>query len=97
MVPPCPLNFLCSSLFAGLWIREASYIEQPDVHFKNQYLAVIATSQDGDYVAWSTYTNYRQLEMENQRYMSIKVRKVAGRENRKTKVKACMCTDCTDS
>ena len=59
--------------FAEIWLRVEDYYEFPDIHFKYKLLLTVDTSKDGDYIAWSTYQNFNQLQMDNLRVPLIKV------------------------
>ncbi|XP_035680504.1 transmembrane protein 231-like [Branchiostoma floridae] len=58
----------------GFWQREAWYREQPDVSFKHQILLLLQTSQTGDYLVWSTYQNFNQLQQGRVRVPLVKSR-----------------------
>ncbi len=58
---------------SGFWQRLDSFSEQPDVKFKYQLLVIIDTSTSGDYVTWSTYQNFNQLQMDRLRVPLLKV------------------------
>ncbi|KAI8520068.1 hypothetical protein Bbelb_033250 [Branchiostoma belcheri] len=58
----------------GFWQREATYREQPDVSFKHQVLLLLQTSQTGDYLVWSTYQNFNQLQQGRVRVPLVKSR-----------------------
>ena len=64
----------CVCMCTGFWQKVDVYQEQPDVHFKYALFVIMDTSRDGDYVAWSTYQNFNQLQMEHLRVPLVKVR-----------------------
>ncbi|CAB3989487.1 Transmembrane 231 [Paramuricea clavata] len=45
----------------GFWLKEASYKEQPEVHFKHQYVVFLQGLTSDSYVAYSTYQNFNNL------------------------------------
>lgn len=67
-IPP----FLIAYRSHGFWQKVDVYQEQPDVHFKYALFVIMDTSRDGDYVAWSTYQNFNQLQMEHLRVPLVK-------------------------
>ncbi|XP_067091504.1 transmembrane protein 231 [Osmerus mordax] len=58
----------------GFWVKRSTYEEQPVVRFQYQTLLVAATSTSGDYVAWSTFPNFNNLQGANLRIPSVSVR-----------------------
>ncbi|XP_032891613.1 transmembrane protein 231 [Amblyraja radiata] len=46
----------------GFWLKVNTYEEQPNVRFQYQVLMITATSTSGDFVAWSTYENFNNLQ-----------------------------------
>lgn len=58
----------------GFWQRLDHYSEQGNIHFKYQVLVIMDTSTDGSYVAWSTYQNFNQLQMDHLRVPILKAR-----------------------
>ncbi|KAJ8417491.1 hypothetical protein AAFF_G00287180 [Aldrovandia affinis] len=58
----------------GFWLKRSTYEEQPCIRFQYQILLVAATSTDGDYVAWSTFPNFNNLQGSNLRIPSVSVR-----------------------
>lgn len=58
----------------GFWVKRSSYEEQPLVRFQYQSLIVAATNTKGDYVAWSTFPNFNNMQGANLRIPSIQVR-----------------------
>ncbi|MGH0135980.1 UNVERIFIED_CONTAM: hypothetical protein FKN15_033178 [Acipenser sinensis] len=69
-IPP----LLVSYRSQGFWLKLSTYEEQPSVRFQYQVLLIAATSTSGDYVAWSTYQNFNNLQGNNLRIPSISVR-----------------------
>ncbi|KAK6479979.1 transmembrane protein 231 [Huso huso] len=69
-IPP----LLVSYRSQGFWLKLSTYEEQPSVRFQYQVLLIAATSTSGDYVAWSTYQNFNNLQGTNLRIPSISVR-----------------------
>ncbi|XP_064599198.1 transmembrane protein 231-like [Liolophura sinensis] len=57
----------------GFWQREAYFREVPSITFKKQLLMVLEL-RNGQYVTWSTYQNYNQLQQEHLRIPAIKTR-----------------------
>ncbi|KPP65380.1 transmembrane protein 231-like [Scleropages formosus] len=55
----------------GFWLKRSSYEEQPRVRFQYQLLLIAATSTNGDYVAWSTFSNFNSLQGNNLRIPSV--------------------------
>ena len=47
---------LTSSIFRsqGFWMREASYREQPDIHFQHELL-LVAETRAGRQLGWATF------------------------------------------
>ncbi|MBN3298175.1 TM231 protein, partial [Amia calva] len=58
----------------GFWLKLSTYEEQPIVRFQYQVLLIAATSTNGDYVAWSTFQNFNNLQGSNLRIPSISAR-----------------------
>ncbi|XP_018606966.1 transmembrane protein 231 isoform X2 [Scleropages formosus] len=58
----------------GFWLKRSSYEEQPRVRFQYQLLLIAATSTNGDYVAWSTFSNFNSLQGNNLRIPSVSAR-----------------------
>uniref|UniRef100_A0A8K9XVB5 Transmembrane protein 231 n=1 Tax=Oncorhynchus mykiss TaxID=8022 RepID=A0A8K9XVB5_ONCMY len=58
----------------GFWVKRSTYEEQPVVRFQYQVLIIAATSTSGDYVAWSTFPNFNNMQGTNLRIPSISVR-----------------------
>ncbi|XP_072135903.1 transmembrane protein 231 isoform X1 [Mobula birostris] len=46
----------------GFWLKVNTYEEQPNVRFQYQVLMIAATSTSGDFVAWSTFDNFNNLQ-----------------------------------
>ncbi|XP_034031595.1 transmembrane protein 231 [Thalassophryne amazonica] len=60
----------------GFWIKRSTYEEQPVVRFQYQTLLVAATSPQGNYVAWSTFSHLNKLLGPNLRIPAVSVREV---------------------
>ncbi|KAM4618526.1 transmembrane protein 231 [Polymixia lowei] len=58
----------------GFWTKRSTYEEQPVVRFQYQTLLVAATSTKGDYVAWSTFPHFNNMQASNLRIPVISVR-----------------------
>ncbi|RXM31179.1 Transmembrane protein 231 [Acipenser ruthenus] len=58
----------------GFWLKFSTNEEQPTVRFQYQVLLIAVTSTSGDYVAWSTYQNFNNLQGNNLRIPSISAR-----------------------
>ncbi|CAB1313933.1 unnamed protein product [Coregonus sp. 'balchen'] len=58
----------------GFWVKRSTYEEQPVVRFQYKALIIAATSTSGDYVAWSTFPNFNNMQGTNLRIPSISVR-----------------------
>ena len=56
-VPPLLIAFRSK----GFWMTTNTYMEQPDIHFKKQALMVLDTPTAGNFLAWSTYTNFNNI------------------------------------
>ena len=71
-------TFLCVTLLqkkyvSGYWIRLDEYSEYPDVNFMYRVILYADTSKNGDYVAWSTFQNFNQLQDDSLRVPLLKV------------------------
>ncbi|KAK1163476.1 transmembrane protein 231-like isoform X1 [Acipenser oxyrinchus oxyrinchus] len=69
-IPPLLISYRSQ----GFWLKLSTYEEQPSVRFQYQVLLIAATSTSGDYVAWSTYQNFNNLQGNNLRIPSISAR-----------------------
>ncbi|XP_038142830.1 transmembrane protein 231 [Cyprinodon tularosa] len=58
----------------GFWIKRKTYEEQPVVRFQYQTLLLVATSLQGDYVAWSTFPHLNNMLEANLRIPAVSVR-----------------------
>ncbi|KAM3870419.1 transmembrane protein 231 [Diretmus argenteus] len=58
----------------GFWVKRSTYEEQPVVRFQYQTLLVAATSTKGDYVAWSTFPHFNNMQGDNLRIPAVSVR-----------------------
>ncbi|XP_071973393.1 transmembrane protein 231 [Engystomops pustulosus] len=45
----------------GFWLKQSTYEEQPDVHFRYEALFIALSSTSGDYLAWSTFQGFNNL------------------------------------
>lgn len=61
----------------GFWLKEATYREMPSVAFKHELLVILELGgtdvADGDYVTYSTFQMYNQLQAQRLRVPIIKV------------------------
>lgn len=57
----------------GFWLKEASYKEQPEVHFKHQFILFLQGLTSDSYVAYSTYQNFNNLVNDKLRIPITKV------------------------
>lgn len=57
----------------GFWLKEASYKEQPEVHFKHQFIVFLQGLTSDSYVAYSTYQNFNNLVNDKLRIPVTKV------------------------
>ncbi|XP_004226312.4 transmembrane protein 231-like [Ciona intestinalis] len=51
----------------GFWMTTNTYEEQPSVRFKKQVLLILDTQQPGEFLAWSTYSNFNNILQDNLR------------------------------
>ncbi|XP_075996479.1 transmembrane protein 231 [Genypterus blacodes] len=58
----------------GFWVKRSTYEEQPVVRFQYQSLLVASTSTQGDYVAWSTFSNFNNMLGDKLRIPALSVR-----------------------
>ncbi|CAK8688968.1 unnamed protein product [Clavelina lepadiformis] len=49
----------------GFWMTTNTYMEQPDVTFKKQLMLILNKPQPGEFLAWSTYSNFNSLLDQN--------------------------------
>ncbi|XP_072374072.1 transmembrane protein 231 isoform X1 [Scyliorhinus torazame] len=52
----------------GFWLKISTYEEQPNVRFQYQVLMIVGTSTSGDFLAWSTFANFNNLQGDNLRF-----------------------------
>ena len=57
----------------GFWLKEASYKEQPEIHFKHQFLVVLQGLTSDSFVAYSTFQNFNNLVNDKLRIPVTKV------------------------
>lgn len=55
----------------GFWMTTNTYLEQPDVAYKKQLLFVADLASPGQYLAWSTYSNFNSLLQSNLRIPQV--------------------------
>ena len=67
------LMFLVMLFRVGFWLKEASYKEQPEVHFKHQFVVLLQGITSNSYVAYSTYQNFNNLVNDKLRIPVVKV------------------------
>ncbi|XP_064641384.1 transmembrane protein 231-like [Lineus longissimus] len=60
----------------GFWRKTDNYREQIQGRFEHQMLLVLDTGVNGEYVTWSTYQNYNQMQQAHLRVPLIKSREV---------------------
>ncbi|VDI50122.1 transmembrane protein 231-like isoform X1 [Mytilus galloprovincialis] len=58
----------------GFWLKEGFYEETPDIEFKRQLLLVLELENEGDFITYSTYQRYNQLQQQNLRVPLIQSR-----------------------
>ena len=63
------LNFFC----AGFWIKIDTYREQPDIHFKHEYLLIVETNKLEHPVICTTYAYFSQIMKDHNHCTMIKV------------------------
>jgi len=56
----------------GFWLKFAEYHEQPEIHYQHEL--IMMAELENDYLTWSTYQNYNNLQMEKLRLPLIKSR-----------------------
>ncbi|XP_028392056.1 transmembrane protein 231-like [Dendronephthya gigantea] len=56
----------------GFWLKEASYKEQPEVHFKHQFVVLLQGITSDSYVAYSNYQNFNNLVNDKLRIPVVK-------------------------
>lgn len=57
----------------GFWLKQSSYEEQPVVQFQYEMLMMGVTSVSGEYVAWSTFSNFNTLLGDKLRIPTVSV------------------------
>ncbi|XP_074055752.1 transmembrane protein 231 [Macrotis lagotis] len=62
-VPPLLVSFRSH----GFWLKTNVYEEQPSVHFNHEVLFLALTSSPHDYLTWSTFPTFNQLQEDNLR------------------------------
>ncbi|KAM9470202.1 transmembrane protein 231 [Clarias gariepinus] len=71
-IPPLLITYRSQ----GFWLKQSSYEEQPVVQFQYEMLMVAVTSVTGDYVAWSTFSNFNTLLGDNLRIPTVSVQEI---------------------
>jgi len=69
-------NYYCLNeavFHVGFWIKSDVYQEQPDIHFKHEYLLIVETDKLEAPVICSTYTYFSQIMKEHNHCTMIKV------------------------
>ncbi|XP_053487633.1 transmembrane protein 231 isoform X1 [Ictalurus furcatus] len=69
-IPPLLITYRSQ----GFWLKQSSYEEQPVVQFQYEMLMMGVTSVSGDYVAWSTFSNFNTLLGDKLRIPTVSVR-----------------------
>ncbi|XP_058252317.1 transmembrane protein 231 [Hemibagrus wyckioides] len=69
-IPPLLITYRSQ----GFWLKQSSYEEQPVVRFQYEMLMIGVTSVSGDYVAWSTFSNFNTLLGDKLRIPTVSVR-----------------------
>ncbi|XP_054862935.1 transmembrane protein 231 isoform X2 [Amphiprion ocellaris] len=57
----------------GFWVKRSTYEEQPVVKFQYETLLVAATSVQGDFVAWSSFSHLNNMLGNNLRIPAVSV------------------------
>ncbi|XP_022071801.2 transmembrane protein 231 [Acanthochromis polyacanthus] len=60
----------------GFWVKRSTYEEQPVVKFQYETLLMAATSVQGDFVAWSSFSHLNNMLGNNLRIPAVSVREV---------------------
>ncbi|XP_068943789.1 transmembrane protein 231 [Petaurus breviceps papuanus] len=59
----------------GFWLKRSSYEEQPTVRYQHEVLFVaLLSSNSGEYLAWSTFPTFNQLQGDNLRLPVVSAR-----------------------
>ncbi|KAF4085688.1 hypothetical protein AMELA_G00097560 [Ameiurus melas] len=69
-IPPLLITYRSQ----GFWQKQSSYEEQPVIQFQYEMLMMGVTSVSGDYVAWSTFSNFNTLLGDKLRIPTVSVR-----------------------
>ncbi|XP_027016660.1 transmembrane protein 231 [Tachysurus fulvidraco] len=69
-IPPLLITYRSQ----GFWLKQSSYEEQPVVQFQYEMMMIGVTSVSGDYVAWSTFSNFNMLLGDKLRIPTVSVR-----------------------
>ncbi|XP_060783101.1 transmembrane protein 231-like isoform X1 [Neoarius graeffei] len=68
-IPPLLITYRSQ----GFWLKQSSYEEQPVVQFQYEMLMMGVTSVSGEYVAWSTFSNFNTLLEDKLRIPTVSV------------------------
>ncbi|XP_060784497.1 transmembrane protein 231-like isoform X2 [Neoarius graeffei] len=68
-IPPLLITYRSQ----GFWLKQSSYEEQPVVQFQYEMLMMGVTSVSGEYVAWSTFSNFNALLGDKLRIPTVSV------------------------
>ncbi len=66
-VPPLLITYRSQ----GFWLRTATYLEQPEVHFQHELIVLLETEDPTRPLGWSTFENFKVLLMDNVRVPRI--------------------------
>ena len=61
-------------IFLGFWLKESTYREQPEVHFKHDLIVIAQGTGVDSLVTYSTFQNYNNLMGDHVRIPYIQVR-----------------------
>ena len=65
------LTFFC--VYVGFWLKIDTYREQPDIHFKHEYLLIVETNKLEHPVICTTYAYFNQIMKDHNHCTMIKV------------------------
>ena len=60
-------------MILGFWRKTDTYMEYPDIHFKQELLFVAELEGEGEYLTYSTYQTYNVLQQDKLRVPVITV------------------------
>ena len=72
-LPGCGCGPYSVPSLSGFWLKTSEFREQPDVHFKHEMIAILNTAPASDYIVYSTFHNFNQLQMKHFRPAFLKV------------------------